>query len=155
MKTLRTWTLAALTLAAAGPVHAAGHIKPGQWQMDSQMQITGIPVTLPPVSTKICISPQDAENDTPKNFSEDSGCKTSNLKRDAKSVTADVTCDGRMKGTGTLVSPIGTICPTISVAVLEPRAAEPAGSLPVMKYRRPTSCATVFMSMPRTTAITS
>ena len=46
-------------------------------------------------------------------------------------------------------------CDTIRVPIDEPAAAEPRGTMPVRKYRRPTSWVTVSIEMPRTTHILS
>lgn len=65
------------------------------------MQIPGIE----PVTHQTCITPEQAARETIPNISDaESGCKVAGQKREGDRFTADVVCDGRMKGKGTVTT---------------------------------------------------
>lgn len=81
--------------------HAQSRMKAGQWEITSQMTVTGMPFSPPPQKTQVCVTPEDAaRNAPPKPVADDSGCSMQNLKQDASGVSADLQCTGKMKGSG-------------------------------------------------------
>lgn len=96
-----------LMLTAAGIAsvstfaQAQSRMKAGQWEVTSQMTLTGMPFTPPPQKVKVCLTAEDvARNAPPKPVADDSGCSMQNLKQDASSASADLQCSGKMKGSG-------------------------------------------------------
>lgn len=65
------------------------------------MKIPGVE----PVTHQTCITPEQAARETLPNISDaESGCKVADQKREGDRFTANVVCDGRMKGRGTVTS---------------------------------------------------
>lgn len=112
-------------VATISPVHAAGKLKPGLWEMsiksDAMKSMPKIPpeqleklkqlgIAMPKTESdgsmvqKVCISKEMAERE-PHQISQrpDQSCKTENMKQDGNSYSLDLICDGpNMKGKGTV-----------------------------------------------------
>ena len=76
--------------------------KPGKWQIKMEMEIPGMPVKMPPITTEICLTeedlrdPQKAVPNDPK-----SKCTIGDYKVDGKTVTWSMDCPKQnMKGNG-------------------------------------------------------
>ena len=115
-KTVLVVTCCLLPIAA----FAAGHGKPGLWEISTKMSMAGAPQIPPeqlaqmkqmgikipgmggdPIVIKQCVTKEQAERDEPpKTQNEKSGCEMQNAKQDATSYSADMVCNGEMKGKG-------------------------------------------------------
>jgi hypothetical protein len=118
--------LLVLAAAATLPLSASAynHGKPGLWQTTVQMNFAkGGPPPMPalspqvlammkqmgrepppdmtkPMTSKFCLTPEQANADKPPAPQQQGNCQMENLKRDGHTFTADMVCDGAMKGTG-------------------------------------------------------
>ncbi|MDB5986014.1 MAG: hypothetical protein JWR16_1067 [Nevskia sp.] len=114
-------SIAALALVAA-PLTAAAwtHGKPGLWATTVEMSFSkgGPPPIAPeqlekmkqmgiklpfgePVTTNICITPEQAAQDQPpKPPQRDNSCQTQNLQKSGNSFSGDLVCNGAMNGSG-------------------------------------------------------
>jgi hypothetical protein len=93
--------LAVCLLPAA--VFAASPAKPGKWQMTMQMEMSGMPMKMPPVTTQYCLTKEQAEN--PEKLApeerKNSDCKRTDFKMDGNTVSWKVACEKRqMTGEG-------------------------------------------------------
>jgi hypothetical protein len=69
------------------------------------MQIPGVE----PTTHQTCITPEQAARETIPNISdEESGCKVAEQKREGDRFTANIVCDGRMKGQGTMTTTLNS-----------------------------------------------
>ncbi|MDR3414879.1 MAG: DUF3617 domain-containing protein [Nevskia sp.] len=116
-------TIAAAAAAIAIPFAAGAytHGKPGLWQITTQMKFTkgGPQAQIPPdklammkqmgiqmpdmsapISTKTCVTAEQAATDTPPTPGQRGNCQVQNLKRDGHTFSADTVCSGEMQGTG-------------------------------------------------------
>ncbi len=121
MKRFAAPTFLALLVLAALPLYvSAQSLRPGLWNMTfqtgdmsasippealAQMKARGIdPSTLAGPRTiqhQSCITPQQAKNNMiPPALREEDQCKISNYERSATSVSAQIACDGKFKGSG-------------------------------------------------------
>ena len=116
--------LAALTLVLlpAGS-QAAGHGKPGLWEVT--MTMAGMPAMpqIPPeqlaklkqmgvqmptsgpggrsITSRHCVTPQQAASDMPPDISRgNSGCRSENVRSTGSGMSADLVCTGEMQGKG-------------------------------------------------------
>lgn len=100
--TIRRTLLAVLVLALATTVFAASPQKPGKWQITMQMDMPGMPVKMPPVTTSHCVTEEDvknAESAVPQGPSKD--CKVSDLKIEGNTVSYKIECPKqKMSGSG-------------------------------------------------------
>ena len=87
------------------PAWAAGPAKAGKWQTTIEMEMEGMPMKMPPVTSTHCITKEqadDAENAIPKS-QKDSGCTFSDVKVDGGTVSWKMTCEKQgMTGAGTV-----------------------------------------------------
>ena len=118
-KTMRKLLVATACLAL--PLAVSAGIKPGQWEITSQMPLPVMPqipaeqleqmrqmgISLPAagkggnITVKGCVSPQDAAGDYPPlDENVQRNCKVQNVKRNGPRTTLKVICDGDVKGTG-------------------------------------------------------
>ncbi len=109
-------------LATAAPSNAAEHPqKPGKWQVKVEMEMPGMPVKLPPVTTEICLTAEDLANPEkalPKDAK--SSCKISNYKVNGKTVTWTMDCPKeQMKGTGEITYTENSYTGTMQMTVGE------------------------------------
>ena len=95
--------IAILAMAVMFPATAAENPqKPGNWQIKMEMEMPGMPIKLPPVTTTICLTeedlkdPQRAVPNDPK-----SKCTVGDYKIDGNTVTWTVDCPKQQtKGNG-------------------------------------------------------
>lgn len=117
---MRTLSLALVAVAAAAPLSALAytHGKPGLWTVTTDMKFTkGGPQIPPealammkqrgmkipgqePLTSDICITPEQAAQDEPPKPQQRGACDMQNLKRDGKTFTGDLVCHGEMEGSG-------------------------------------------------------
>jgi hypothetical protein len=111
---------AALLLFVPGMAWA-GHGKAGLWNVTTTVKMADMPQMSPqvmamlkqrgmkvpgsggPIGTQVCMTQADVDSDAPPDLSNhEMQCKTHIIKKTATSIVADMTCYGRMKGTGHL-----------------------------------------------------
>jgi hypothetical protein len=95
--------LCALAIAAAaGAQGVKSPQKPGKWQIRMEMEMPGMPMKMPPVTTEVCLTEADLEDPqkaVPKDAKSD--CKVSDYKVVGNTVTWAMECPSqKMKGTG-------------------------------------------------------
>ncbi len=79
-------------------------VKPGKWEVTTQMHMTGMP-EMPAHTYTHCVTPEDAakaENTLPK-MQKDSPCMLQDVKVDGQTITWKVSCDtpnGKVTGDG-------------------------------------------------------
>lgn len=76
--------------------------KAGKWQIKMQMEIPGMPVKMPPITTNVCLTEEDLK-DPQKSVPNDpkSDCKVGDYKIDGNTVSWTVDCPKQnMKGEG-------------------------------------------------------
>jgi Protein of unknown function (DUF3617) len=114
--------LIAAGLVLGPAVALAGHLKPGLWRVTTtidlgaaarqippeqlaRLQSMGIKVPTPgqAFSTDQCVTPEMAARDVPPHMGRnDSGCSAQNQKSSAAGISADLVCNGAMKGQGAM-----------------------------------------------------
>jgi len=124
MGTMRSRYLASIAVAAAFALpltaQAWTHGKPGLWATTVDMSFSkGGPPPIPPeqlekmkqmgiklpfgepVTTNICITPeQAAQDEPPKPEQQDKSCQVQNLKHSGNSFSGEMVCNGAMQGSG-------------------------------------------------------
>ena len=97
----RNFALFVFVCALVVPAYGLG--KAGKWQMTMEMDITGMPMKMPPMTFTHCVTKEQAENPEaaiPKS-QRDSGCKYTDVKVDGNTVSWKVECEkSKMTGTG-------------------------------------------------------
>ena len=82
-------------------VSSAGSLlKEGLWEITSKMEIPGMPVPMPPITFKQCMTNQNPVPDQSQSGQE---CRIKNLKTKGNTVSWDMICDsqqGKMKSSG-------------------------------------------------------
>jgi hypothetical protein len=90
----------------AFPAAAADHPgKPGKWQIKMEMEIPGMPIKMPPVTTEVCLTEEDLKDPSkavpgndPKKKTD---CTVGDYKVDGKTISWTVDCPKQnMKGEG-------------------------------------------------------
>ncbi|MBT8352774.1 MAG: DUF3617 domain-containing protein [Deltaproteobacteria bacterium] len=84
-----------ISVSSAGPL-----VKEGMWEITSQMEIPGMPVPMPPITFKQCMTKQ---NPVPHQSQSGQECHTKNIKTKGNTVSWDMICDspeGKMKSSG-------------------------------------------------------
>lgn len=106
MRKFMTYAVATIAILALGVTAQAADQphpqKPGKWQMKFQMEMPNMPVTIPPITTEICLTEEDLK-DPQKSVPNDpkSKCTVSDVKIDGKTVTWNIDCPKQnMKGNG-------------------------------------------------------
>jgi Protein of unknown function (DUF3617) len=100
MKKTALYALAALLIA--GSAFAAGPQKPGEWQMTTQMEIPNMPIKMPAITVKVCLTEEDLK-DPQKSVPNDpkSDCKVGQYNVDGDTVTWTIECPkSKTKGEG-------------------------------------------------------
>lgn len=94
--------LAVAVMLPAAAADTPNPQKPGKWQIKMQMEMPGMPVKMPPVTTEVCVTeedlkdPQSAVPNDPK-----LKCTVSDYKIDGSKVSWSVDCPAqKMKGHG-------------------------------------------------------
>jgi len=98
------WEITSQTsFTKGGPQVAQPQIPPDKLAMMKQMGIQ-LPATTPGGShsftTKVCVTPEEANTDSPPPPDRQRACQMQNLKRDGHTFTADMVCSGEMQGSG-------------------------------------------------------
>ena len=89
----------ALVTVPMAAFSAAPVVKPGQWSLTTKMEMTGMPMQIPPTTVTICITKEDAENGAgtvPKGRGD---CKVSDFKLDGNKATWTMDCTSPRGGT--------------------------------------------------------
>jgi hypothetical protein len=101
----RNFALFVIVCALVVPAYAAGPAKAGKWQTTMEMEMEGMPMKMPPVTTTHCITKEQAdsaESAIPKNDRQ-TGCTFSDVKVDGGTISWKMTCEKQgMTGTGTV-----------------------------------------------------
>lgn len=117
---MKKCALTLLAVVLSGPALAVDKMKPGLWELTmkseamknmpkiapeqaEQMRRMGIEVPQfqdGGMVSKVCVTPQMAQQQAPGLDTMHSGCQTRNFKRSGNSYSADVVCSGDMKGSG-------------------------------------------------------
>ena len=105
MRFPRSWTaVSVLLLAFPALSPAAEHaIRPGDYQLRTEMKLEGIDRELPPTTTHHCYTAEDVKDfkkmaQDPQGHNRD--CEVSDLKENGKHVSWSTTCKSGAKGTG-------------------------------------------------------
>jgi len=84
-----------VSFSFAGPL-----LKEGLWEITSKMEMPGMPVQMPPITFKQCLTSQ---NPVPNQSQAGQECSIKNLKTKGNTVSWDMVCDtqqGQMKSSG-------------------------------------------------------
>jgi len=84
-----------ISVSFAGPL-----LKEGLWEITSKMEIPGMPVPMPPITFKQCMTKQ---NPVPHQSQSGQECRTKNIKTKGNTVSWETICDsqqGKMKSSG-------------------------------------------------------
>ncbi|MCP4374226.1 MAG: DUF3617 family protein [Deltaproteobacteria bacterium] len=84
-----------VSVSFSGPL-----LKEGLWEITSKMEIPGMPVPMPPITFKQCMTNQ---NPVPTQSQSGQECRTKNIKTKGNTVSWDMICDsqeGEMKSSG-------------------------------------------------------
>ncbi len=79
---------------------AGSLLKEGLWEITSKMEIPGMPVPMPPITFKQCMTNQ---NPVPNQSPSGQECRMKNIKTKGNTVSWDMVCDsqqGEMKSSG-------------------------------------------------------
>lgn len=105
MRSRRMMTVAFCALIAASLL-AQSQMKPGLWEVTTQMDMPGMPVKMPATTTRSCVTPEQARNpgetigDPSGRGRGNSNCKASDQKIDGNKVTWKMACTGAQSMTG-------------------------------------------------------
>lgn len=98
--------VAALLLFAGSSSAAESHMREGQWEITTKIEMPGLPVTIPPITIAKCLTKEDINDPNkivPKGGEKNDACKVSDYKVSGNKITWTMQCDeksGGMKGTG-------------------------------------------------------
>jgi hypothetical protein len=99
--TFRRLAIVAALCALPAVTFAASPAKVGKWQITTQMEMTGMPMKMPPVTFTHCVTKEDAEKAesyVPQQR-KNSDCKYSDMKIEGNTVSWKMTCE-KQKMTG-------------------------------------------------------
>ena len=82
----------ALLLSMVWATGAFAELKEGLWEVTTQVEIKGMPQSMPPTTFRQCITKKDA---VPQNQDKNFDCKTINLKTSGDTVSYTVECKGK------------------------------------------------------------
>ena len=105
MRSRRMMTVAFCALIAA-PLLAQSQMRPGRWEVTTQMDMPGMPVKMPATTTTSCVTPEQAKNpgdtigDPSGRGRGNSNCKATDQKIDGNKVTWKMACTGAQSMTG-------------------------------------------------------
>lgn len=96
-------TAAATCFLAAGPLRADDHVmRPGEYEMTTQMQMEGMNREIPPTTFRHCYSAEDvrdAKRIAQGNQQKNSDCQIANMKTEGSRSSWEMTCKSGAKGT--------------------------------------------------------
>ena len=87
-----------LVLTAAGMANGAG-MKPGLWEINSTIEMPGLPFQPPPTTITHCYTSEDVKNNE-KMVPQQSDCKVTEFKSTGNKMTWQLVCTGEQKGSG-------------------------------------------------------
>ncbi len=92
-------TVIAVLLALFLPVasFAADTMRDGYWELISTMEMPGMPVKMPPTTTKHCYTREDVK-DQKKTITTDKNCTVTDIKQSGNKVTWKMKCTGKNAG---------------------------------------------------------
>jgi len=103
LATISCVTAGALLLVAAAAAQAANpNMKPGMWETTVKTEMPGMPVAVPPVTTKQCVTKQDLVPDTSRGGQQ---CELLDTKINGDKVDWQIRCTSQgmtTEGTGTI-----------------------------------------------------
>ncbi len=76
---------------------ATEKMKPGLWEITTSMDMTGMPMKIPPQTIRHCYTAQDVEKGL---VPESEGCSITELKTSGNKTSWKTECKGEMAGTG-------------------------------------------------------
>ena len=93
---------AALTMPAFA---AESHMRDGQWEITTKIEMPGMPVSIPPITVTRCLTKEDVDNPnkTVPSATKSDACKVKDYKVDGSKITWSLQCDeksGGLAGTG-------------------------------------------------------
>jgi Protein of unknown function (DUF3617) len=100
-----TAVLVVALLAGATAVVAQGTMRPGRWEITSQMEMAGSPVQMPPMKTTRCVTPEEAKD--PASLQQGPGrggkndCKVTDQKQSGNTLSWKMACAAPQSMTGT------------------------------------------------------
>lgn len=97
MTRVATAVLLISTLVVAGT--ATAEMRPGRWEATMTMEMSGMPMAMPPMTVANCVKAEDIGKAPP--IPNDSHCKMSDYKTDGNGATWKMTCTGEMSMNGT------------------------------------------------------
>lgn len=105
MKSVARLSLVLLAAVAAASVQAAPPtMKPGQWEIETSMQMNHGGMQMPgqAMTFKHCIKPEDVRQNDPTMYQgkQDKNCKLDSMTQTGNGVKWKVTCQGQFSGTG-------------------------------------------------------
>ena len=104
MKLGKLLLFAAAIVALPVVAFADSKVKAGQWQITTKTEMTGSPVQIPPVTTTVCITKEEAEKPESIVPKQRGNCKMVDYKIDGNKATWTMECTtqrgGTMTGTG-------------------------------------------------------
>jgi len=99
------WIMALVLFLLSCPAFAGSpNMKPGEWEIVTNIVMEGMPFPMPPVKTVQCITREDLNNPektTPKVSKEKDDCEVKDYKMSGNKASWKIVCTGRNKGTGT------------------------------------------------------
>ena len=102
MRTFLSFVCVVAIVAAAGAQAPKSPQKPGKWQVKMEMDMPGMPMKMPPITTEVCLTEADLadpQKAVPKDAKSD--CKVSDYRVTGNTVTWSMECPSqKMKGTG-------------------------------------------------------
>lgn len=116
--------LAMVALSAAAV--AAPDMQPGQWAITTTMEIPGMPMKMPPMTIKQCLTKEDIipkQSSNMGSMSKNSPCAVKNVATEGNKVIWDVECKGQrqqMQGHGEVTYHGTTMEGTVTVTVVIP-----------------------------------
>ncbi len=108
MRSRRMMTLALCALVAA-PLLSQSQMRPGRWEVTTQMEMPGMPMKIPPSTSTSCVTPEQANNpgstlgDPGGRGRGNSSCKATDQKIDGNKVTWKMSCADKTTGEGEMV----------------------------------------------------
>jgi len=101
---MKKLTFALAVCLVSGMAYAASPVRPGKWEMTMHMEMSGMPMKMPPTTHTYCVTKEQAENPewaAPQDSRKNADCKRTDFKIDGNVVTWKVTCEkSKMTGEG-------------------------------------------------------
>lgn len=96
----RTVITLLLALAVPAAASAASPMRDGMWEIQSQVEMPGMPMKMPPTVVRHCYS-ADEVRDQKKVIARDKNCTVTDLKTSGNRVSWSMKCTGEQTGTMT------------------------------------------------------